>query len=153
MLTTQTECIQIRLICCQIRMHLLLKELMNASRNLSLAWITLGLQKLISAKNKFLKNLVNKKDPILKEEFHTNYKKYRNSSSHRRCSLKKRCSQKFCKIHRNTPVPESLFKSTLLKKRLWFKCFPVKFLRTLYLQNTSRRLLLQKLTFHRYEEK
>ena len=31
-------------------------------------WITLGLQK------KYL----NKKDPILKEEFHTNYKKYRN---------------------------------------------------------------------------
>ena len=40
--------------------------------------ITLGLQKSISAKNKLLKNLINKKDPILKEEFHTNYKKYRN---------------------------------------------------------------------------
>ena len=32
-------------------------------------WITLGL---ISVKN------INKKDPILKEEFYTNYKKYRN---------------------------------------------------------------------------
>ena len=41
-------------------------------------WITLGLQKLISVKNKLLKNFINKKDPILKEEFHTNYKKYGN---------------------------------------------------------------------------
>ena len=29
-------------------------------------------------KNKLLKNFINKKDPILKEKFHTNYKKYRN---------------------------------------------------------------------------
>ena len=41
-------------------------------------WITLGLQKPISLKNKLLANFINKKDPILKEEFHTNYKKYRN---------------------------------------------------------------------------
>ena len=41
-------------------------------------WITLRLQKSISVKNKLLKNFINKKDPILKEEFHTNYKKYRN---------------------------------------------------------------------------
>ena len=41
-------------------------------------WITLGLQKSISVKNKLLANFINKKDPILKEEFHTNYKKYRN---------------------------------------------------------------------------
>ena len=41
-------------------------------------WITLGLQKSISVKNKLLKNFINEKDPILKEEFHTNYKKYRN---------------------------------------------------------------------------
>ena len=41
-------------------------------------WIILGLQKSISVKNKLLKNFINKKDPILKEEFHTNYKKYRN---------------------------------------------------------------------------
>ena len=39
-------------------------------------WITLGLQK--SVKNKLLTNFINKKDPILKEECHTNYKKYRN---------------------------------------------------------------------------
>ena len=41
-------------------------------------WITLGLQKSIFMKNKFLANFINKKDPILKEECHTNYKKYRN---------------------------------------------------------------------------
>ena len=39
-------------------------------------WKTL--QKSVSVKNKLLKNFINKKDPILKEEFHTNYKKYRN---------------------------------------------------------------------------
>ena len=38
----------------------------------------LGLQKSISVKNCLLKNFVNKKDPVLKDEFHTNYKKYRN---------------------------------------------------------------------------
>ena len=41
-------------------------------------WITLGLQKSISVKNKLLKNFINRKNPILKEEFHTNYKKHRN---------------------------------------------------------------------------
>ena len=41
-------------------------------------WITLGLQKSISVKYKLLTNFINKKDPILKEKFHTNYKKYRN---------------------------------------------------------------------------
>ena len=41
-------------------------------------WITLGLQKSISAKSKLLKNFINKKDPVLKEEFHTKYKIYRN---------------------------------------------------------------------------
>ena len=37
---------------------------------------------------------------------------------------------------------------TLLKKRLWHRCFPVnvaKFLKTPFLQNTSRRLLLTKI--------
>ena len=29
-------------------------------------------------KNKLLTNFINKKDPILKEEFHTKYKKYKN---------------------------------------------------------------------------
>ena len=30
-------------------------------------------------------------------------------SSHERCSIRNRCSWKFCKIHRKTSVPESLF--------------------------------------------
>ena len=37
-------------------------------------WITLGLQKSISVKNELLSNFINRKDPILKEEFHTKYK-------------------------------------------------------------------------------
>ena len=41
------------------------------------SWTNLGLQKSISQKNKLLTNFINKKGPILKEEFHTNYKKYR----------------------------------------------------------------------------
>ena len=40
-------------------------------------WITLGLQKAISVKNKLLTNFV-KKDPVLKEEFCAKYKKYIN---------------------------------------------------------------------------
>ena len=44
-------------------------------------WATLGLQKSISLKNKLLTNFINKKDSILKEEFHTNYKKYRDLRS------------------------------------------------------------------------
>ena len=41
-------------------------------------WITLGLQKSISLKNKFLANFINKKDTVLKAEFPTKYNKYRN---------------------------------------------------------------------------
>ena len=40
-------------------------------------WIRLDLQKSISEKDKLLTNFINK-DPILKEECYTNYKKYRN---------------------------------------------------------------------------
>ena len=68
---------------------------------------------------------------------------------------KKRCLKKFCKIHRKTPAPESFLKkvsalrpATLLKKRLWNRCFPgnfVRFLRTTFFQNTAGRLLLIKL--------
>ena len=36
------------------------------------------MQKSIFVRNKLLTDFINKKDPILKEEFHTNYKKYRN---------------------------------------------------------------------------
>ena len=41
-------------------------------------WITLGLWKSLSVKNKLLTNFINKKDYLLKEEFHTKYKKYTN---------------------------------------------------------------------------
>ena len=57
-----------------------------------------------------------------------------------------RCSWKFSKIHRKIPVPGSLFnKTTLLKKRLLHRWFPVnfaKFLRARFLQNTPGRLFL-----------
>ena len=52
---------------------------------------TLGLQKSISVKNKSLVNFINTKDPILKEEFHTNCKKYRNLLS----TLMKRSKQAY----------------------------------------------------------
>ena len=38
-------------------------------------WITLGLKKSISVKNKLLTSFINKKDPVLIEAFHTKYKK------------------------------------------------------------------------------
>ena len=55
-------------------------------------------------------------------------------------SQKKRLCQRlfFNEVARLRPA-------TLLKKRLWHRCFPVdftKFLRTPFLQNTSRRLFL-----------
>ena len=40
-------------------------------------WITLGLHKSTSVKNKLLTNYINKRDPILKEEFQTKHKIYR----------------------------------------------------------------------------
>ena len=46
---------------------------------------------------------------------------------------KKRCSYKFRKIHRKIPMCQSLRPATLLRKRLWHRCFPVnftKFIRT-----------------------
>ena len=39
------------------------------------------LAKINICKNKLLTNFINRKDPILKEEFHTNDKKYRNLHS------------------------------------------------------------------------
>ena len=78
-------------------------------------------------------------------------------SSYRSCSVKK----VFLEVSRNSQentCPESLFNkvnnnkglrpATLLKKRLFHRCFPVnfaKFLRTPFLQSTSRRLLLDML--------
>ena len=63
-------------------------------------------------------------------------------SNHRRCSVRKGNLRNFTKFtgKRLCHRPASL-----LKKRLWHKCFPVnfaKFLKTRFLQNISGRLLL-----------
>ena len=58
-------------------------------------WITLGLQKSISVKNKVFTNFINKKDPVLKEEFHTKYKKYRHLLS----TLMKKSKQAYYDKH------------------------------------------------------
>ena len=71
----------------------------------------------------------------------------------RRCFIKKGVTKNFAKFT-GKHLCQSLFfnkvagvrTATLLKKRLWFRCFPVnlaKFLRTPFLQNTSGRLLLK----------
>ena len=73
-------------------------------------------------------------------------------SSHRRCSVIKFDFRNFAKFA-GKHLCQSLFFSkvsdlrpaTLLKKRHWHRCFPVsctKFLRTLFLQKTSGRLVL-----------
>ena len=71
--------------------------------------------------------------------------------------LKKQPPEVFCKnaVLRNFPkftekhLRECLCPATLVKKKLWVRCFPVnfaKFPRTAFLQNTSKRLLdLKKL--------
>ena len=75
-------------------------------------------------------------------------------SSHHRCSLKKVVLRDFTKFT-GKHLGQSLFfykvvglrPATLLKKRLWHRCFSVKFmkfLRTPLLQNTSGRLLLRE---------
>ena len=73
------------------------------------------------------------------------------AASHRRCSiLKKGVLKNFAKLT-GKRVPKSFLikvqaaPATLIKKRLWHKCFPVnfpKFLRTAFLQNPSGWQLL-----------
>ena len=73
-------------------------------------------------------------------------------SSHQMCSIEIGVLKNFTKFT-GKHLCQSLFlnkvaglrPATLLKKRLWHRCFPVnfaKFLRTPFLQNTSGRLLL-----------
>ena len=78
----------------------------------------------------------------------------KNRSNHQRCSGRKgvfRNSAKFTGRH----LCQSLYfnkvaglrPAPLLKQRHWYRCFPVnftKFLRTPFLQNTSRQLLLKE---------
>ena len=73
-------------------------------------------------------------------------------SSHPRCSVKKGVLKHFAKFTGKHLCQRLFFNkvagfrpATLLKKSLWHRCFPVnfvKFPRTRFLQNTSRRLLL-----------
>ena len=73
-------------------------------------------------------------------------------SSHQRCSLGKGVLRNFAKFTGKHLCQSFFFNkvaglrhATLLKKRLWHRCFPVnfvKFLRRPFLQNTSARLLL-----------
>ena len=75
-------------------------------------------------------------------------------SSHRRCSVRKAVLGNFAKFT-GKHLCQSLFfnkvlgwPATLLKRRLWNRCFSVnfeKFLRTSFLQSTSGRLLLRLL--------
>ena len=86
------------------------------------------------------------------EQFPTNLR------SHRRCSVKKGVLRNFAKLT-GKHLWQNLFfnkvaalrPATLLKKKLWHRCFPknfAKFQRTAFLQNTSGRLLLYESEEH-----
>ena len=78
-------------------------------------------------------------------------------NSHWRCSARNGVLKTFAKFtgkHLRQGLVfnklAGLRSGTLLKKRLWYECFPVnfaKFLRTLFLPNTSKQLLLYKGNF------
>ena len=73
---------------------------------------------------------------------------YEDRSSHRRCSIKKGVLKSFSKFKGKYLYQSLFFPATLLKNRLWHRCFPVNsenFLRIPFLQNTSGRLLLWRL--------
>ena len=77
---------------------------------------------------------------------------YQKQSECPRCSVKKSALRNFANFTGKHPCQRLFFNevvglrpATLLKKSLWYRCFPVnfvKFLRTPFLQNTSGRLLL-----------
>ena len=74
-------------------------------------------------------------------------------ASHQRCSIKKGVPKNLAKFTEKHLCQSLYFNkvtgvrtANLLKKRLWRRCFPVnfpKFLRTPFLQITSRQLLLK----------
>ena len=78
-------------------------------------------------------------------------------SSDRRCSVRKGVLRNFAKFRGKHLCQSLVFNkvaglrpATLLKKKLWYRCFPLnfaKFLRTPFLQNTSGRLLLDNLLY------
>ena len=79
---------------------------------------------------------------------------YLDSSSHRRCSVKKGVLRNFTKFTGKHQCQSLFFNkvaslrpATLFKKRLWHKCFPlnfVKFPRTTFLQYAFVQLLLSE---------
>ena len=82
------------------------------------------------------------------------WKNTKNRSSYRRCCVKRGVFRNFAKFT-GKHLCQSLFfnkvaglrSANLLKQRLWHRCFPANFakcLRKSFLQNTSRRLLLEK---------
>ena len=78
---------------------------------------------------------------LLLVAFHIFGKIPRGRSSYRRCSLRKRVLTNFVKF-----TGKRLNPPTILKKKLWYRCFPVifaKFLRAPFLQNISGWLLLK----------
>ena len=78
---------------------------------------------------------------LLLVAFHIFGKIPRGRSSYRRCSLRKRVLTNFVKF-----TGKRLSPPTILKKKLWYRCFPVifaKFLRAPFLENISGRLLLK----------
>ena len=84
------------------------------------------------------------KSPLLKQQIYLKIPRI----SHQRCSRKKVFVEILQNSQENTCARASflsLRSATLLKKRLWRRCFPanfVKLLRTPFLQNISGQLLL-----------
>ena len=81
------------------------------------------------------------------------YLTIKSRSSHPRCSIKTGVLRNFAKFKGKHLCQRLFFNknaglrpATIIKKRLWHRCFPVnfaKFLRAPFLQNTSGRLLLK----------
>ena len=95
--------------------------------------------KLVSRLSSFAK-LVSRLSSFVKLKLLQNWLQITFRSSHQRCSVKKTLLEISQDSQENTCAIVSL-----LKKKLWHRCFPVnfaKFLRTPFLQNISGRLLL-----------
>ena len=83
---------------------------------------------------------IDKRLEIFQPQNNDNLARATHRSSHRRCSRKRVVFRNFAKF-----TGKHLMSATLLKKRLWHRCFPVnfaKFLRIPFLQKTYWRLLL-----------
>ena len=71
-------------------------------------------------------------------------------SSHQRCSVIKGVLRNFTKFTVKYLCHSQPKACNFIKKRLWYRCFPVnfaKFLRAPFLQNTSGRLLFMMIFF------